>query len=449
VELPGPQFEALQEAILDAFDIHALQDLVRTKLGKRLGEIVDLQQGLEHTIPELITYYEYDDDIERLVSAVLSVRPHNNLIQTYCQRYLPQLLAPPVGAPSAGPAPARGIAAVTAQREGSPVFGVIARFRPELTEIAAGIELLEGYKTLHDLLHTIDVNLLDIVSLTAMAVHRAGTERWNLLDYTGQLLDLAERADRVSLPLPSRSVESRWIATLRSASEALRMAADPRPADASAAATETGRSATCEPTVATEHGQPEQEIDRLRSILGALPRINGILVERARNLDGPLQQLTRMILEQAAAAIADEEAARSVAGEATILETLHQDLLRLVGEHDLWQSLDTNLRYAGGPNAASLNTLLAVWCDLSKEASDLCRPSSHEHWAQALLAAAKRFDEAPATSDQDGERRAAFTQFRQVARARFREVDRELRRLCGSMAGRLNQPLMALLEKTS
>lgn len=451
-KLPGEQFEMLRSGLLTAFDRDDLEDLVRVHLSTRLDDVVYARDPLRVVVGNLIEFCVKNGLLDALVAAAHAERPNLGQFLVYRRNYAPDLLAVPAKPPATGPSPGSGIALVATQPAGAPVFRTLATHRPDIAAIADDIEMLERYKSLHDLLHDFEIRLVDIVSTTAGKPEKSDRDHLNLLDYTDQLFDLGDRAEGASQGLPTLADEQRWIADLRGAAEALQRAADPSlyPATAPAAA--------AAPAV-----QPEQEVARLRSVLGALPRINSILVERARSLAGSLLKLGD-ILRQSSSALPDAAVAGSVTGDSTALDATRLELHRLVAEHDLWQLLDVNLREAGVPDAPALDRLLAMWPLLAIEAGELCAPHASEPWAVKLRESIQRFDGAadlmadqatpPDTSAarvaigrQTWERRAAFRTFRQVARDRFFAVDAELRTFCGGMAARLNEPLIVLLEK--
>ena len=452
--LSGEQIGQLRDAIVLAFDKGELVDLVTVKLDENLENIVDLKEPLPTVALKLIQHCDRHGKISSLESAIFAARKTNQTVVEYCRRYASALLDQPSDQPLDQPSDqpstdrvSKGIEAVAMQPPGAPVLEIVAGFREDLETIRGDIELLKKYKTLHDLLHQIDFGLLDLASKAATAFRQDEKERWSLLDYAGQLADFADTADKTVQGLPSPRLEMRWIDNLRSAAEALRMAADPGALRSQPAVTEPAASATEDKSGSDGDGQAEQRaIEKLGSIVAAQPsRINSKLIERARHLLGPLLQLTR-ILGKATAVLGPGASARSVADGVVELGRRRADLDRLIEEHDLWQSVDIPMRIA----AASPDGLMDHWPDLRQTAKEVCGISSDEAWAQRLLETVKRFDAAAAASapDQTVERRLAFTNFRSIARRRFFNVDNDLRTLCGELVN-LAEPLRTLLEAIS
>jgi len=340
-----------------------------------------------------------------------------------------------IGPPPLGPT---GIDEIVVLPLGSRALAIAADFREDIEGVLHDIQVLEGYKLLHDVLHKLDFGMLEVVKRAARHVRGEESERLSLLAYTVDLADLAEKAKQAARGLPSVDFETQWIDGLRCASESLRIAADPGSVETPPVAGAAGHAAT--------GPQVEEALFRLDRAVSQLPIINGKLVAKASSLEEPLRQLIR-ILERQVTALGAGTAGQSVAAEANRLERLRGDLKRLVGEHDRWQSIDINLRQA----SAKPSDLPYLWAQLSKAASDLSAPYSRERWAQDLLGYARRFEDAPAPDDpeQARERRTAFSLFRSLARTRFLAVDEELRKLCEDLVILLNEPLKALLKRIS
>jgi hypothetical protein len=80
-KLSGPQLEGASEAIVDAFDIKELAQVLRFKWGITLGNYVDLRQGFYGVVGDLIEWTERRGKTLELVALVCAERPGNEIVQ--------------------------------------------------------------------------------------------------------------------------------------------------------------------------------------------------------------------------------------------------------------------------------------------------------------------------------------------------------------------------------
>ena len=80
-KLSGPQLEEVSEAIVDAFDIRELTQVLRFKWGITLGNYVDPHQGFYGIVGDLIEWTERRGKTLELVALVCAERPDNEIVQ--------------------------------------------------------------------------------------------------------------------------------------------------------------------------------------------------------------------------------------------------------------------------------------------------------------------------------------------------------------------------------
>jgi len=80
-KLSGPQLEEVSEAIVDAFDMRELTQVLRFKWGITLGNYIDLHQGFYGAVGDLIAWTERRGKTLELVALVCAERPGNETVQ--------------------------------------------------------------------------------------------------------------------------------------------------------------------------------------------------------------------------------------------------------------------------------------------------------------------------------------------------------------------------------
>ena len=80
-KLSGPQLEEVSEAIVDAFDMRELTQVLRFKWGITLSNYIDLHQGFYGAVGDLIAWTERRGKTLELVALVCAERPGNETVQ--------------------------------------------------------------------------------------------------------------------------------------------------------------------------------------------------------------------------------------------------------------------------------------------------------------------------------------------------------------------------------
>jgi hypothetical protein len=92
---PG-QFEQLQRILTDAFDRRGITELVRTKLGDRLDNLVDPDQPTPQIVFDLLTWIDKRDmsKLEVLLQGAIGMKPENGTLRAFCEHAVPGALKP-------------------------------------------------------------------------------------------------------------------------------------------------------------------------------------------------------------------------------------------------------------------------------------------------------------------------------------------------------------------
>jgi TIR domain len=306
----------------------------------------------------------------------------------------------------------------------SRVRDAVQRFRFTFEAASANIERLSAYKALHDLLHTLQFQCLDLITVElslfpedpgsedrlmgpeqdlqgSIAAIRAGVQRWENFDFRS----------------------SRLIDNLQTAHTELQDALE------------------------NQDGQrlksARLSLDRVLSTYPA--KINTLLLEAARGLRLPTlvgtmndvkSRLVDLRVEQ-------QQVQQFVEG----LESLTALDVRLKGllyEHDEWQTADGEMRISEISGEGFVESLALSWPRLKVITEILYRENSAE-LAQQLEKDSQRLD-AALGSQNPSLVKSAYRRFRRRAALRFYEVDTELLKLCSSLQ-EVGAPLERVLRR--
>jgi hypothetical protein len=92
--LTGEQLDQLEHLLAEDFDKHAIDELVRKRLGRRLDTIVDPDQGTRHIAFELLTWIDGRglSTLEVLLQGALAERPAHGALHAFCEQIVPGAL---------------------------------------------------------------------------------------------------------------------------------------------------------------------------------------------------------------------------------------------------------------------------------------------------------------------------------------------------------------------
>lgn len=402
--LDGAQLEQLCDAIAVAFDLDSLKQLVRFKLGKELCNILDCGKPFRNLAFDLLELAEREGWITTLVTVIAHARSNHARIAAFVEEQAPWA----VEAPKPGELSAKvktGLNTVIERMYDLGVREVLVQFRADLQAARDGVTLLNQYKKLHELLHNLQVKFLRELENAAEEA-RAGAPGSLVEVYALQLRQCAKKARAEAEPLPTRTLEFAWAATLVRVAELV----------------DKGRSGKPEPLDAAAM--------LLRTVLTEAARINSRMTDIVADLhlDGLVEALSK-IREHFAGTPAETGVTTALEG----LAALRPRLSGLMQEHYEWQIIDKAIGVAELIPGSTLADRFLEWTDTHTRLRNLLELAPNEPWAEMLKRLICSLETAEAGHDQ-GRFDRAFDSFRIVARDRFIEVDDMLLRQSGHLA---------------
>jgi len=301
--------------------------------------------------------------------------------------------------------------------------GAIARWIGDFKIVSAQIDLISGYKELHDLLGALQF-LYNMITVQAKRLDDHPDEGETVLpQHELQLERILRKLQGVAArpTLPRENVE--WIDTLARAYSQFRRAVDPPDAKAITGA-----------------------LYSIKRVLGIYPsEINTRLNACARvlplpSLKGAMEGIYRHFEERGLEA----EALSRLHAAIENLGRLRNNFDALVGHHDRWQLVDLELRRLGGSVDRDLEEFQASWPDVDGMVQALYE-SPTEDWVAALNNEAARIGDGLADGAQPRVKHA-FHRYQGRCLARFDDVDLSLKQLCGHLR-EIGDRLSQLVEK--
>ncbi len=427
--LTPDQFEQLQGLLTEAFDKRDIAELVRTKLGNRLDNLVNPDQRTPDIVFELLTWIDKRDlhTLEVLLQGAIAVKPGDGTLRAFCERVVPGALKP-FDSQASVKNLTSGLDVLINLKDEPAVRETVGQVRAELEDSNEQIDTLKKYKELHDCLHELEVRLSAIADVIARA--REAAARRSLGIYARDLRWLAERA-RAAIPnLPSRQSEEIWVPDL----------------DACAGDIERAR-------VSTESAHdPLSDVPiKLRRLLTEANRINSVLAQLAGQLklDSFSETMDTIAKRMRADTRPDDVALVQLMTGSAAVNVLRSRITQLVHEHYEWQFLSTQLAAADVSPDHQPDKKIVRWSLFKTKLVALCDFAPQEESSQELRTLMDRWvAEASATQPSEAqiaEAEDAFAEFSHTCKLHFFEVDKRLKELCSKMT-EVAMPLTALLN---
>ncbi|MEA3014604.1 MAG: hypothetical protein QOD42_3149 [Sphingomonadales bacterium] len=299
----------------------------------------------------------------------------------------------------------------------------------DLRRISAELDLLAGYKSLHDVLHDVQLRLYPQI---AEETARLATDPDSALNLSIHAADLStsaakavDAAEALTDPVLA-SPELSWTAGFEALATQLEAAAE-----------------------APDQAGARLAVMELKQLLRFQPpRLNNMLVQTARQI--PVSKLVET-MRVAAASLAENDAERpSLADAANALEALVRDIRARVEEHEAWQVVETRFWLTEDAlqrdDQLAVDELNALWPMVTRQIEAIQAMAAGD-WATDLKRHAGDFAAAcpiPATPPVAPEARRAFQRYVHRSRVQFYFVDRALKSRCIDVA-KLSSPLRQLL----
>lgn len=299
---------------------------------------------------------------------------------------------------------------------------VLASFQAEFSSASRAIEALTDYKEMHDELHNFEFQCLPRLLAAQSLTNDAAQEELErcVFDLEATINHLRAVEDRANLS----SDKTAWIQALGQALELLQTAQERQ------STTEARKACTL-----------------LNRVLNTEPsRINDRMCQIAEQLDlGPLSRALSYAERRIQESSLDAGRLSEVQAGIRSLKVLQTAMHELVGEHDAWQRLETDLRLIEHSLPRGLEELELLWPEIERNVKE--RVKTHpEAWAAQLSQEVSQVAEALSSPEPTGPKVIPrFRTFRRRAGQRFFQVDSNLRDSFGKIAN-VGEPLLLLLR---
>ena len=437
MSLNQEQFAELSNMLVQQFDDEGkeLDLVVKHNLGSGLFVDYAARDKFRNVVDQLLTTTERKGSTVKLFQGVSRVRRDNESVKAIIARHLPQATLEVSDIARQVAAAAQSVRAVRNCLKIGDVHALVAASRNDLERLASDLDLLARYKTLHDCLHTLQIQFLRLIDSTARKLETDPSASDALIVYLDQLQTKADDAQIAAQGLPDtpgeRDEQMGWVLKLAKIIDTLRSAVIDVNGNAAVAC-----------------------VYRLKSVLRAQPsRLGDLIVITARRT--PIASLVGT-LERVAGASADEGGqGRDLANGIEALQRLIPEQMGLVTQHSEWQKIADflwqadELLHQRGPEA--FEGFQYVWQDLATMTSEIAVSDPASDWAVALTRDAasleRQLPQPPETAISEQAKRC-FGMFMSRATNRFYRVDKALHAQCSEII-KLGQPLRRLLEDIS
>jgi hypothetical protein len=332
-------------------------------------------------------------------------------------------LLPPPTVPKDGQSVLTGLSALAALAQENPEARVaVSGFCSGCETTCEQLEVVHDYKSLHDLLHDIQIlcydPLKDLVPRFLVDDEAMEDVMRHQVTLQGTIGELRTEAEQKTLD----TMETSWIQDVSTAHDMLAAAIDGRDA-----------------------AQLNKAIWLLHHVLAVQPdRINVALKEAARatRLPDLVAKLTGVHNYLKPLNLDPEKMGQFTRG-LVALDRFSHSLPELVTDHDLWQKLDVELRLVEDTMGQGVADLEMSWPLLKVKASRVCGNDGAE-WAANLRKFGAALDQALAAQDQP-KIKSQFHRYRWQAADRFFRVDKDLKKQCEELA-QIGKSLTAVME---
>jgi len=331
--------------------------------------------------------------------------------------------SPALGAgATAGEQVGAGLTALLDLMNAPDVRADVALFQDAFETVCKQIDLLGSYKELHDLLHELQFNCYGPIVRGARRFPDDEFFRESLTDYELELqqiiTSLWAMIDRANLPTNERA----WIQQVDQADVWLRAA-----------------------IAEADHEQLDRAIAQLGRVLYIHPtRINERLKEAARDLPLPsLIQAMTAVQNRSLGGGLDPAKLHQLGQAVAMLRQISAELTQLIGEHDIWQEVDLELRQIEDHLDQNIKQLQWFWPDLQAKTAPLCGDAGNR-WAQEFQRASAQLERA-LVAQETAAIIANFRSSRSRAGLCFFQADKKLKELCGALR-HIDGPLASVMR---
>ncbi|MBS0207000.1 MAG: hypothetical protein JSS49_29340 [Planctomycetes bacterium] len=425
------QQEALQAAVVDAFDLDELMELSRYRLGQRLEVLVSVNQGLDHLVFELIQLVERRGWSEEFVRGVYETASGNPAIQQFCETSARFVFLPRASTNSLAQEVGSGLSIIASRLDpGGPVRALlVGQATLSLTDIGQQFTRMRCYKALHDCLHNLYFKYARLIRAELRSLPDDPVAGDNLLTYFREMSDELANVRPLADGLESRTAEQMWLNVANESVRRMQSAIDP--------------ANTADST--TKANDATGGLRLLEGVLRVQPtRINELLT-------GLLERLQLSRLRDSLTTIQGTLGAEAAAlqGAVDALGNLTPRLNRILVDHQEWQLVDNSLLQIDTELklGSALDQCDFLWSEVKKILQPMLDRDSTAAWSQELRDLATKFGESFATAELVRVR-TAFERFHPRAMWYFFQADKDLKELSGEL-DKVGDKLRDILEQVN
>jgi hypothetical protein len=308
------------------------------------------------------------------------------------------------------------------------VTQVLRSFRSELKIASDAIVAVATYKELHDELHTFEAEPFADILNAHRRVDSDNGARERLSLRAESLLGTTHLSRALAQRLLASEREIAWIERL---DQAHRLWVD------AVATQDVGRAATS-----------VMLITRVLDV--ELPRLNEAMVNQAGTLEfvvGPVTRAFEFVHEHSSALHINPERDGDIFNGIGALGRLRREFMTMVAEHNLWQSIEEELRIIETSVASGFEQLEFLWPELKKKIESIFQDHYYESRATNLRMEAHHLQDALNLPGWQKALRVRdlFDRFRRSCGRHFFFVDSRQREECGRLSG-IGESLELLLR---
>lgn len=421
----GAQQQALQAAVLEAFNSEDLAALCRIHLGQRLEVLVNVNRGLGAVVSSLIEVVESHGWTEEFVRSAHQERPQNTEIQRFCAEHATFVFTPRAPNYELTRNVSSGLAAVAGRLadDRSTIREIlVGQAHQNLADLGIQFTRLRQYKALHDCLHNLQFKYARLIANGLEKFIEHPEEVDTLVILFEEMADELNQARLQAQSVETRGMEELWLNMGETAIRRMRSAVVSRAPDQKAAADGYGlleRILVAQPTRINE---------LLTTVLEslALNRLRNLLVDFQNRIDSE-----RSALE----------------GATTALGNLTPRLNRILAVHREWQMVDNMLRLIENDfkTGAPLELCALLWSEIDNVFQPILDRDRDAAWSAELRQLRDGVDVALGTAEVKVAK-AAFARLRPRAMWYFFKVDKELKELSDEL-DKLGKQLGVVLKE--
>ena len=324
---------------------------------------------------------------------------------------------------TASAAASQGLVALGELMHTPAVNTAVVAFRNDFATTSDQIAIMSNYKDVHDLLHVLQIQCYNCIAREASRFPADETTHESLSDYQITLQNLVQDLHAARERNTQLANEMNpWMPTLDSANSELRLALEHNDAQ-----------------------RLQKTVWLLNRVLQVQPfKINTRLNTAAQQLRlyhliGSLQTIALQLSQL------DLDAANvhTFTAGITAFEHIHQTLALLVESHDVWQTIDHELRLIESTLKHDTSELVLMWPEILDQVQRLSSNAT-EQWVRDLETDGQRLTHALNLNDV-AKVRHCFNRYRRQASERFYRVDVDLKRLCDRLRT-IGEPLDSVLR---